>query len=189
LVRIDSSPHASFISWLDPPSDPVGQLSMLYLQLDEKSSSPPSFDNLEVLSITNTTVEIQAIMSGEGSLLCDAFNPASTPSSPVSSELLVFGKRQILGESMSLTSSSTMANYLLTGLTPSSSYNIYCSTLSLTSIPIMPTDLMLSSRLSIQTKCCRMGTVRLNQPIVDDLSVVGLALSVDVGSLLSHLDF
>jgi hypothetical protein len=29
-----------------------------------------------------------------------------------------------------------------------------------------------------------MGTVRLNQPIVDDLSVVGLALSVDVGSLL-----
>jgi hypothetical protein len=73
LALLDSSPHASFISWLDPPSDPVGQLSMLYLQLDEKSS-PPSFDNLEVLSITNTTVEIQAIMSGEGSLEKDKFS-------------------------------------------------------------------------------------------------------------------
>jgi hypothetical protein len=182
-LSVSSASHYS-ISCSDPPSDPIGELSMLYLQFNEQSP-PPSFSHREVISVTNTSVEVKVIMSDRGYLLCGSYLASSTPSSPSSSEVLAFSRVPVLGVSVPFPSSypaaSTVATYVLTDLIPSSSYKIYCTSLSFTSVP-MPTEVMLDSQISVKTLCCRLLSVTLNQKIVDDVSVVGYVLTLDVGS-------
>jgi hypothetical protein len=172
--------HAS-ISCSDPPSDPLGQLSMLYVQFNEQSP-PPSFSSREVISVTNTSVAVRVIMNDKGYLLCGSFLP---PSAPLSSDVLSFPRIPLLGAPLASPSpfaaTSTVATYFIGDLNPSSSYDIYCTSLSLTAAP-MPTERMLDSKMPIQTLCCRSLSVTLNQRVVDDVSVLGFALTLDVGS-------
>jgi hypothetical protein len=183
-LSVSSASHYS-ISCSDPPGDPIGELSMLSLQFNEQSP-PPSFSDREVISVTNTSVEVRVIMSDRGYLLCGSYLASSTPSSPSSSEVLAFSRVPVLGVSVPSpysypAAAFPVATYVLTDLIPFSSYNIYCTSLSLTSVP-MPTEAMLDSQISVKTLCCRLLSVTVNQKIVDDASVVGFALTLDVGS-------
>jgi hypothetical protein len=163
------------ISCSDAASDAVGRLSMLFVEFDERFP-PPSFVSLEVMSVTDTSVEVNATMSGSGYLLCGSYLASFSVSSPSSSELS-FGRAQVATRTVP-SSSTSFASYSLTGLTPSSSYNIYCTTLSLTSVP-MSTESML--KMSVVTKCCRLLSVVLSELVVDDVSVVGFALRLALG--------
>jgi hypothetical protein len=164
------------ISCTDPPIDPVGKLSMLYLEFNELSP-PPSFLSNEVESVTDTTASVSVVMSGPGSLVCRAYLSSSLP--PVSSEILVLQSVAITGTSTPSSATSTSANYLLTGLVPSSTYDLYCASLSLSSIP-MSTAWMLLSKMSVQTNCCRSITVKLKQLLMDDMTAIPFALSINV---------
>lgn len=137
--------------------------------------------------MTDTSVRVQVVLSNAGYLACGVY-PVDTPS-PVSSEILLMGRIPVAGVSFPSSSStsssfsmtsSTIANYTLLGLIPSSDYNIYCTSISLTLVP-MSTVEMLRSKIPVKTNCCRLLSVRLNKVIVDDVSVLGFALTLDVG--------
>jgi hypothetical protein len=179
------------ISCGDPSgSDEIGKLSMLYLEFNELSP-PPSLMSPEVVSRTNTSVSVRVGLSDAGYLVCGAYLDTfgRSSSSPLSSEMLLMGRVPVAGVSFTTPSSpstsSTLATYTLLGLIPLSNYNIHCTSLSLTSVP-MSTVEMLRSKMSVKTSCCRLLSVRLNKAIVDDVSVLGLALTIDVGSV--HVD-
>jgi hypothetical protein len=90
---------------LDSASDVVGRLSMLYLEFDEKSP-PPSIVSWEVISVTNTSVEVKA-MRGSSYLLCGSYLASAFPSSSSSSQELSFGRTPVATLSLSLHSLPT----------------------------------------------------------------------------------
>lgn len=105
--------------------------------------------------------------------------------SPSSSEMLIsLGGFPVFGLSSSSSSSSksksTIISYTLTNLIPSSFYNVYCVTISPSSV-VMSTKDMLNSKMTISTKCCRELVVRLNKVSFDDESDVPFALTIDIG--------
>jgi hypothetical protein len=166
------------VSCSNPPDDPVGRLAMLYVEFDSRSRAP-SFLSLEALRITNTSVEVTAVMSGPGSLVCAPYLAESTP--PLSSEELSFQNSPIAGDySAPLSSNITSTTFPLTGLVPSSSYHIYCAPLSFTSA-FMATDSMLRSKIAIETNCCRSLSVELPDVVFDDASPTAFALTLDMG--------
>jgi DNA-binding beta-propeller fold protein YncE len=152
-------------------------------------SIPPfiSLLHTEVIALSNTSVDLRVVMSDSGFLLCAAYldSPNSNSSFPSSSEVLLLEGAPVVSSSFtspsSFPSSSTFAIYPLVGLVPSSVYNIYCTLLTETLVP-MSTEEMLRSKLSVETACCRMLFVTLNEVTLDDVSVKGFALTVDVGS-------
>jgi hypothetical protein len=180
-----SSERSAFpfaISCVNPPNDYVGQLSMLYLEFNDRSP-PPSFLSREVASVTDTTVTVDLVMSGPGYVVCGSSLASATP--PSSSEILALQSVPIAGLPLSSTSptqlpsSSTFVSYLLSDLIPSSAYDIYCASLSTSSIA-MPSIWMLRSKMSIQTDCCPSVFVTLHTLLVDDFSPVPFALSVSI---------
>jgi hypothetical protein len=95
LSHASSGQSLFSISCSDAASDAVGRLSMLFVEFDERSP-PPSFMSLEVTSVTDTSVEVNATMSGLGYLLCGSYLASSSSvSSPSSSEQLSFGRAQV----------------------------------------------------------------------------------------------
>jgi hypothetical protein len=183
MTTLQSSEFPFSISCLDLSSDEDGNLSMLYLEFNELSP-PPSFLSTEVVSVTDTSISVHVVMSDSGYLVCGAYlDSLSSSSSPSTSEMLLLGGVPVT--SVPSVSSSQIsppsATYSLVGLNPSSAYNIYCTSLSPTSVP-MSTVEMLRSKMSVRTSCCRLLSVRLNKLVVDDVSVLGFALTLDVGS-------
>lgn len=158
-----------------PSRDPMGTLSILYFEFN-LLSPPPSFVSKKIISVTSTSARVAFVMDGPGYLTCAAFSPLVAPSS---SEMLVIQGLAVPGEPL-LSSSSTIASYELSGLSPASSFDIYCSSISLTSAP-MPTLAMLRSKLSIRTLCCRTVVVNLNLLSLDDVSPSSSALTLNVG--------
>jgi hypothetical protein len=182
ITTSGSSEFPFSISCLDPSGDQVGKLSMLYLEFNDVLP-PPSFLSTEVASVSNMSVSVHVVMSDSGYLVCGAYlDLLGSSSFPASSEMLLIGGAPVAGvrSVSSFETSSASATYSLVGLNPSSAYNIYCTSLSPTLVP-MPTVEMLRSKMSVKTNCCRLLSVRLNKLIFDDVSVVGLALSLDVG--------
>jgi hypothetical protein len=171
------------ISCVDTPEDSVGHLSILYLEFNELSP-PPSFLSTEVIQVSDTNVTVEVVMSASGSVTCAAFL-TSLGTSPSSSEMfLLLGGDPVIGtySALPFADSSTVATYTLVGLTPSSRYDIYCASLSPSSV-LMPTVEMLRSKLTVKTACCRVLFIRLSQHIVDDVSTLGFALTLDVGTV------
>jgi hypothetical protein len=173
------------ISCSNSLNDGLEKVSMLYLEFNDLSL-PPSFSNEEA-TITNTSVGVRVKMSGPGYLVCGAYLNSSL-SSPSSTAMLVGGVT-VAGGSLSSSSPtstsdlsfSTICDYSLIDLAPSSSYNIYCTSLSPTAVA-MSTAQMLQSKLRVRTPCCRLLYVRLNQMIVDEVSVLAFALTLGLES-------
>jgi Na+-transporting methylmalonyl-CoA/oxaloacetate decarboxylase gamma subunit len=130
-------------------------------------------------------VSVRVVLSGSGYLVCATY--LNNSSSPSSSEMLLLEGVPIAGVPFPSSSpspypdDSTSATYPLTSLFPSSQYNIYCTALSPTLVP-MSTEDMLLSKVSAKTTCCRLLSVTLKELVVDDVSVLGIALTLDLGS-------
>jgi hypothetical protein len=146
--------------------------------------------------VTDSSVRVRVVMDGSGYVLCAAYLAPNVSSSSLASAftnelLLSSGVSPVAGDSFlspfpspsHYPPSATLALYELVGLVPSSSYNVYCASLSPTAV-LMPTPDMLRSKMTVQTACCRLLSVRLARVVVDDMSVLGFALSLelDVGS-------
>jgi hypothetical protein len=168
-----------------PSSSVFGDLSMLYLSFGELFVAP---DLLSRTSLSNRdTITISARLSGAGSFVCVGYLNVSQSNFPVSSDELILRGTPVVGVPVSSTSSSQSfsstefsATYSLGGLIPSSSYNVFCATLSSTLVPMSRLK-MLSSLFHAKTACCRPLEVRLNQLLFDDAFDIPFALTVDVG--------
>jgi hypothetical protein len=148
---------------------PLGRLTAW--QFSFKELSPPAVVSQELISVTNTTLVVRVVMSEPGYLSCGAYLGLS----PTSSAVFLAERDHVPVASL-----AEIATYSLTNLVPSSAYNVYCTTLSANLIP-MPTELMLSSKMSVETKCCRLVSVTLNELVLDDLLVLPFALNLNLG--------
>jgi hypothetical protein len=160
------------------------KLSALFIEFDERSP-PPSFISQEVSAVTATSANVKVQLTAPGYLLCGAYPDSPSVPQPVLSEMLLL-RGQPNSSFVDSRSSSpiTFATYLVTGLVPASRYNLYCTSLASSLVP-MSTDSMLRSKMLVVTKCCRLLTVKLNKVIVNDVSVFSFALTLDVGESMS----
>jgi hypothetical protein len=131
-----------------------------------------------------TNVTMKVVLSEKGSIVC-----ATSADSPSSSEMLILQGTPVVGQSMTSPYSSSYPNsmaveYTLTGLSPSTLYNVYCATLSPTLVPLSRVQ-VLRSKTVIETICCQMVQVKLNQVVFDDVSDVPFALTLDIGQSLA----
>ena len=162
-------------------SSPFGELTMLFVSFGELFVAPTILSQSAKSSRDNITVT--ASLSGSGSMVCGAYeivNENGDSGSPSSSEELILGGTPVSGVSIS-SSNEFSGSYTLMGLIPSSSYNVFCATVSPSSVPMSRVD-MLRSRMLVETRCCRLLEVRLNRLLFDDVSDIPFALTVDVGS-------
>lgn len=80
--------------------------------------------------------------------------------SPSSSDELILGGTPVSGVTISSSSANEFSvSYTLIGLIPSSSYNVFCATVSASSDPMSRVD-MLRPRMIVKTECCRLLEVR-----------------------------
>jgi hypothetical protein len=98
-------------------------------------------------------------------------------------EKLFLSQVPVLASSLLLPSPPDVvsATFVLTGLSPSTSYNVFCSTLSSTFSP-RPLSLVLNSQEVVWTGCCRLLEVRLNRLQFDNASDTPFALTINIGS-------
>jgi hypothetical protein len=172
------------VSCLNPPSDPVGTLSGLYFEFNELSP-PPSILRSDISFASEEAANVTIVLSDPGYLVCGAYPESSV--GPASSQILLVRSQTVAGSPLpqSLVSSYppsvTIAVFPLANLFPSTSYEIYCASLS-PNLVLMPTVWMMQSKMSLRTSCCRSLSVKLNTMIMDDVSAVPFALTVNIGS-------
>jgi hypothetical protein len=178
-----SSISAFTVSCSDAASalSPYGELSNLFVSFGDLFVAPSILSRNVNSGRDNLT--ITALLSGPGSLVCRGYevsNANDDSLSPGSSDELILGGTPVVGVAVSSSSNVVSVTYSLTGLTASSSYNLYCATLSPSLAPMSPSE-MLRSLMIVETRCCRMLEVRLNRLSFDDVSDLPFALTIDVG--------
>ena len=191
LSSTDRSTSPSFIiSCSSSVSSSIGKLFMLNLGFNQLSP-PPNFISITTNPSSNS-IEVSSELSGEGSLICAAYLK-STGYVPVSSDVLLTQGNPSLSTSTISTSSSSsssssisiLGNYVISNLYASTSYVVYCTTLSPTSVT-MKTNVMIESKVIVTTKCCRSLNINLNQEFsssFNDKNDIPFALTLDIGNL------
>lgn len=98
----------------------------------------------EIVSVTpyRNSVTITANITGEGYFFCSPFSSGSTPESTADFQ----GFKEVI--------SSNLTTVTIDGLYPDTDYDIYCYTQDYLK-HVMPIDVILTSKNSIHTSCCR----------------------------------
>lgn len=174
------------VSCTDVTTNPIGHLTLLWLDFRDLSVAPRIVGKTGVSDRTNIT--IRTILDGAGSIVCGLSDSSDSPSS---SEMLILQGTPVIGKPVSSTSSYLLnypnaveAEYTVPDLTPASSYSVYCATLSPTLVAMSRLQ-MIRTRTQITTKCCRIIEVTLHQSVFDDSSDVPFAVTVSIGDAVT----
>jgi hypothetical protein len=156
------------LSCTDPSPSPIGKAVILDLELVEKAP-PPGIISMTIVPNARSCT-IQMTLSTEGFVVCAAYEsnqnyrPASTP---------------VLLNSNRLVSANTsrFVEYHIEKLFPSTDYDLYCSTSSLSGMSMIPSQLWGTKRM-FTTQCCRNVQVTLTQITLSDTKDIPSALQI-----------
>ena len=111
----------------------------------------PEITSMAVAANDNNTIDVEVVFEGSGIVYCAAFDAYNAIDSLV--------RIKSAGESATKTSTGAepIAVTLATGLAPSTVYDVYCYTESLTR-NIMTYEAALATKTTVSTKCCRAVT-------------------------------
>jgi hypothetical protein len=122
-----------------------------------------------------TTATVTVTMSTDGTAYCGQFAAGVTPTSAA----------QITGQNFVATSASSVATVKITGLTPSTTYALYClSQSSLGTLASLATAI--TYRVAATTACCKAATLTLNVASLYQNSAASSAVSRDLNALPSQ---
>jgi len=132
----------------------------------DSRGAPPSFASSATNS-SRTTASIRLTTSGAGTVSCGIFPSGQQPASIA----------EITVQKLSASTLQNSVNFTATGLVPSSSYDWFCCTASSSGAAMSLSD-VLSSKVTVQTRCCLLVTVS-----VGVVSVYQSAQSLDAVTL------
>ena len=134
---------------------------------------PPVVSTLSVVA-NKTTAVVSVVLSADGTVYCGAFFPTTVPTSI----------SQITSQNYVAASSSDTALVSITGLSPATSYSVYCLTQSsLGTLASLATAL--KAKIALTTLCCKTITVAINVDSMFQGSSASNAVQVTMDALPS----
>lgn len=153
-------------------------LQVLTIDFEDISVAPVILS----ISVTGNSESLEvdySVSEGVGSIVCAAFKSPGAPPLSVDS-LLVDGHLSPLN--------GNTGAYIISGLTPSTSYDVYCATMSSLDAP-MKLDLILNTKVVQTTACCRSVSVNLLRSSVldsqDVANIVQVAIDIPPSTALT----
>jgi hypothetical protein len=121
-------------------------------------------------TVTRTAAKLKLFLSGEGVVSCAVFAQGAAPGSAA----------QILLQKNTATAVDKEVNFNITGLLPSTAYDVYCYSTSTSGAAMTLAD-VLSTKIPIVTDCCRELTLTVGVGFLyqDDQSLNTITLSSD----------
>jgi len=131
----------------------------------------PIIDNI-VFTATRTSLTLAVTLSSRGTVYCGVVKPSSVQPTSVNAIKL---KNNVV------TTTTTNASLTISGIFPSTTYNVYCYTVSFQGI-VMPTRTMLSTVSVAQTLCCKSLLVNILAKSIFENTFSASALTLSIAS-------
>lgn len=171
-------PVASAISYASCGTDDIYSLStsLNIMTISFKKLSKAS----KILSLTAATnaSQISMIVSVdvvEGSLACAAYL--------TSNQFVPVDTNQLLLTSTPVAIIAATTEFRISGLVPSASYDVYCTTFSKLDVPLSLEEVKLTKTI-VYTPCCRSLEVKMSTTSFSSSATVQDVLAIDIGSVV-----
>lgn len=156
-------------SWTNNACDLSGNsdyIKVVKFDLDDKAL-PVLIKNISPIA-SNMSIAVTLSLDQPGIVYCGAF------ADQLLSSVTVSASRIYSQRFSSIVGSSLTGDVNILGLTPSTIYNIYCTTKSDAGV-VLPNNLIVESRVTLKTKCCKVVTLSvLSANVKEIVSVVSM---------------
>lgn len=174
----DSRSLPYVISCDDPSTSLVGKAVIFDVEFAEKLP-PPSLSILSVIP-SQRTLLVRLRLSNDGSVACAAYE--SSKSIQPTSLQSILKSNQL----KTVNSSQMFFDYHIENLIPSTSYDVYCASSSLSGISLSR-SLILQTKQMTSTKCCRILRAVLSTVPFTNNKDISSALVLAIDSVPTHL--
>jgi hypothetical protein len=165
-----ATPPAHLVTCSSDVSKASDFMRMLIVEFEDVSV-PPAITSMYVNGGPSSIVVRFKVDNADGSIVCGSYLPTERVPKTVN-EITVRGAMQSLAASR--------GNYTISGLVPSTTYHIYCGTLSNLNVPSKQSEILATKKI-IKSACCRQLQVDIRLLTQLDSQDVANAVRVSLG--------